>query len=401
MMKKIITIILVIAVLAGLGAAAFLFLGGKDLLPAKEPVLDQANTVFVVKGDVKVKKAGENAQWQKVDTSTVLEKGDAIQTAGESSVDVVIGKEVDKSVKIEENSRMQFEGINPAHLNLSEGKILIKLKKLEPKSSFTVKTPTAMCGARGTGWSEQAMPDRTKICVFENDVFVKKLDASGRPEFGKHIASEGTQRIIEKDKPVSSPEEIGEGDRLNWAYWDKNVQFLREGKILVDDFNRKENFNNLSGPFGSWNVFYSDPEQYCRDEFSETERVGDNGYGLKLSYDVETPFSAYNGFFTNLMGIDISGYKYIVFSIKGDKDAGFTTRVNLELKNHMGQIGRMTLEGITDEWRKISVPVNKFIGITEFKDMKEFVIVFSDIGVDKKVGVIYIDDIYFAKDAEQ
>ena len=400
-MKKIIPIVIAIVVLVAIGAASFLFLGGKDLLPGKEPVLDQANKVFVVKGDVKVKKAAEGAEWQKVDASTVLEKGDVIQTAGESSVDIVIGKETDKSVKIEENSRMEFEGINPAHLNLSEGKILVKLKKLEPKSSFTVKTPTAICGARGTGWSEQATPDRTKICVFENDVFVKKLDDSGRPEFIKHVVNEGTQRIIEKDKPVSQPEEIKEGDKLDWTYWNRNVQFMREGKILVNDFNRKENFNNLGGPFGSWNVFYSDLNQYCKDEFSEDVRVGDSGYSLKLSYDVDTPFSAYNGFFTNLMGIDVSEYKYLVFYIKGDKEKGFTTKVNLELKNNIRQIGKMALEGITDEWQKMSVPLSKFDGITNFKDMKEFVIVFSDIGVDKKEGVIYIDDIYFAKDASQ
>jgi hypothetical protein len=400
-MKKKMTIISAIAVLVGLGAAAFLFLGGRDLLPGKEPVLDQTNKVFVVKGDVKVKKAGENAEWQKVDSSTVLEKGDVIQTAGESSVDIVIGSQTDKSVKIEENSRTEFEGINPAHLNLSQGKIMVRLKKLEPRSSFTVKTPTAMCGARGTGWSEQATPAQTKICVFENDVFVKKLDASGRPEFGKHITNEGTQRIVEKDKPVSQPEKIGELDKVDWKYWDKNVTFLREGKILVNDFSRKENFNNLGGPFGSWNIFYSDPDQYCRDEFSEDVKAGDSRFSLKLTYDVDTQFSAYNGFFTNLMGIDISGYRYLIFYIKGDREKGFTTKVNLELKNHMGQIGRMTLEGITDEWQKISVNISKFIGITNFKDIKEFVIVFSDIGVTKKEGVIYIDDIYFAKDSEK
>ena len=39
-----------------------------------------------------------------------------------------------------------------------------------------------------------------------------------------------------------------------------------------------------------------------------------------------------------------------------------------------------------------------FGGINNFKEMKELVIVFSDIGVTKKVGVIYIDEIYFSQD---
>jgi hypothetical protein len=125
--------------------------------------------------------------------------------------------------------------------------------------------------------------------------------------------------------------------------------------------------------------------------------VGDRGYSLKLTYDVDSPFSAYNGFFTNLMGIDISDYKYLVFYVKGDKKAGFTKSLNLELKNDKKQVGRLFVEGITDEWKKMVIPLGQFTGINDFKVMKEFVIVFSDIGVTKKEGVIYIDDIYFSK----
>ncbi|MBU0895905.1 MAG: hypothetical protein KJ584_04850, partial [Candidatus Omnitrophica bacterium] len=79
-----------------------------------------------------------------------------------------------------------------------------------------------------------------------------------------------------------------------------------------------------------------------------------------------------------------------------DKKAGFTTTLNIELKNK-NQIGRMSIDGITDEWEKITVPLGQFVGINDFKDMKEFVIVFSDINATKKEGVVYIDDIYFAK----
>ena len=57
--------------------------------------------------------------------------------------------------------------------------------------------------------------------------------------------------------------------------------------MLVNDFNKKENINNLDGPFGSWNIFYSDPNQHCKDEFSASERLGSSGYSLKLDYDVD------------------------------------------------------------------------------------------------------------------
>ena len=373
----------------------FLFIRGV-LLPKEEITYDQYNKTFVVKGDVKIKKAKGGAGWQEMNASTVLEKGDIVETAEGSTADIVIGRDSGKTIKVEEKSRVEFQEVNPASLKLSKGKLLTALKKLDPKSSFVIKTPTAICGARGTGWSEEASEDKTRICVFESSVYTQGIGANGKPNREKHIINEGTERAFLKGRPISEAQAIGEYDLEGWKYWIRGVAFLREEKILVDDFDRKENFNNLGGAFGSWNVFYSDPNQYCKDELTAAEKIGDKGYSLKLAYDVDTPFSAYNGFFTNLMGIDISDYKYLVFSIKGDKAAGFTTKVNIELKNN-AQTGRAALEGITDEWKTVVIPLGRFKGISYFTKMKEFVIVFSDIKVTKKEGVVYIDDIYFSK----
>lgn len=368
----------------------------RALPPAEEIVYDQANKVFMVRGDVKIRRAEDPSSLQDMEVSAILKKGDILETSKDSSVDIVIGENVDKAVRLGENSRLELQEINPARLNLSKGKVSVTLKKLEPKSSFTVKTPTAISGARATAWSTEINGNRTKISVFESDVLVRGIDAAGKPNTKKYITGEGMEREVERGKPVSEAKKISENDMQDWQYWDKSISFLREGKILVDDFSKKENFNNLNGPLGSWNVFYSDPNQQCKDEFTDLERVGNSGYGLKLTYDVDSPFSAYNGFFTNLMGIDLTDYKYLVFSVKGDRKAGFTTTLNVELKN-MNQTGRMSIEGITDEWKKMTVPLGQFVGINDFKTMKEFVIVFSDTMVTKKEGVVYIDDIYFVK----
>ncbi len=322
-----------------------------------------------------------------------------METAKGSMVDIIIGKDTDKAVKIDEKSRLEIQEINPAYLNLSKGKILVALKKLEPRSSFIVKTPTAICGAQGTAWSETVIDDKTKVCVFESKIFARGLDENGRAGFRKYTVGEGTQRTLLKGRPISEPQKISDPDLEDWKYWGKNVQYLREGKILINDFNRKESFNNLKGPFGSWVVFYSDANQYCRDEFTAFERMGETGYGLKLTYDVDSPFSAYNGFFTNLTGIDLTGYKYLVFYIKGDKKAGFTTRINVELKNG-SETGKLEVNGITDEWQKIVLPLKKFVGLNNLQNMKELVIVFRDLNATKKEGVIYIDDLCFSRNEE-
>lgn len=389
--KKIIATISVVILITCL-----LFLA-KVFFPAKEIVLDQTNATFVVKGNVQVKKSGAHAEWQPMSTATILEKGDAVKTAGDSSADIIIGNDNEKVVRIDKNSSVEFAGINPSSLALFQGKLQVSIKKLGPKSAFVVKTPTAICGARGTAWSQEVGQNSTKLCVFESNVFINKLDKSGKPERKEYMAGELTERVIAQGEPIGAAQPIRDSDLQAWKNLNKTVTYLRDGKVLVSDFNRKENFNNLRGDFGSWNTFYSDPNQYCKDEIVETERAGGGGYCLKLSYDVDTPFSAYNGFFTKLMGINLPGYKYLVFYIKGDEKTGYTTKIKLELKNKL-LTGRVTVEGITDQWQKMVVPLDSFAGINNFKDMQELVLVFSDIGVTKKEGVIYIDDIYFSKD---
>jgi len=365
--------------------------------PRKVITLDQTNKTFLVKGDVRIKKAAPGSQWNEMTTSTILEKGDSIETSGEAFAELMIGDNVERSVRVGQRTNVVVEGINPTVINLSKGKVMAAMKKLDPRSSFVVKTPIAICGARGTAWLQEANGDASKICVFQNDVYIQCVDAKGRPIAKKYITSEGTQRAIEKGSPIGNPEKISPTTWRLWEAWYKSIMFLREGKILVDDFDTQDNFNYLDGAMGSWNMFYTDPTQSCKDEFTDVQRVGDTGYSLKLTYDVDSKTSAYNGFFTKLMNIDITGYKYLVFYIKADKAAGCTTRVNLELKNGF-QIGRTTFEGITDEWKKVVIPVAKFVGLTELGNMKEFVVVFSDINVTKKEGVVYIDNIYFSKE---
>ena len=70
-----------------------------------------------------------------MDSSAILEKGDIVETAKDSAVDIVIGRDTDKAIKVKEKSRIEFQGVNPAKLNLTEGEILVALKKLEKRQT--------------------------------------------------------------------------------------------------------------------------------------------------------------------------------------------------------------------------------------------------------------------------
>jgi len=166
--------------------------------------------------------------------------------------------------------------------------------------------------------------------------------------------------------------------------------------LLIDDFNDGEKPNLIGGNYGAWNRDPLDETQGCMEEFSlENHGVG-AGISLKLTYDVESPNPAFNGFWMKLNEIDLSGYKELVFYVRGDHEKGFTRRIKVELKNNIvGEKSPVIIDGITDDWTRFRIPLKQFYSINDWTNISEFVIVFDDEMATKKVGAIFIDDIYF------
>jgi len=172
--------------------------------------------------------------------------------------------------------------------------------------------------------------------------------------------------------------------------------------LKVADFDSGEKPNNLGGDFGAWNRDPTDLTQMCTDSFSSEVKHGDKGYSLKLTYDVDSPNPAYNGFWTKLENRNLKDYRELVFFVKGDEGKGFTKSFKVELKNPT-QVGSFLVSGVTSEWQKVAIPFQKFKGITDWTQMTEFVVVFDDLTSNPKEGIIYVDDIYFSngKPAEE
>lgn len=164
---------------------------------------------------------------------------------------------------------------------------------------------------------------------------------------------------------------------------------------MVADFNSGKKPNNLGGDFGAWTKDPSDPMQGCIESFDRANRFGGSGYALRLIYSVESKNPAFGGLWMRLQNLDASKFKSLAFRAKGDPRMGFTTVFKVELKDSMDQASHFYVRGITDQWQDIAIPLKDFEGMTNFRSLKEFVIVFEDTSATSKRGVIYIDDVRF------
>lgn len=174
---------------------------------------------------------------------------------------------------------------------------------------------------------------------------------------------------------------------------------------MIADFDRGMMVNNLQGECGTWEARPEDKMQGINAVLDKDYRLGDSGYSLKLEYSVDSPMNAVNGFWTQLRSFDASPYDHFEFWVKGDGAKGCTTLFKIEFKKfqkdkegHDETIkGSYIVKGVTDKWRKMSVPLNVMNGILDWKDIVELVITFEKRRVDKPKGAIYFDDFAFVK----
>lgn len=166
-------------------------------------------------------------------------------------------------------------------------------------------------------------------------------------------------------------------------------------ELMIADFNSGTKPNNLGGDFGAWIKDPSDPMQGCIESFDRANRFGNSGFALRLIYSVESKNPAFGGLWMRLQNLDASKFGSLAFRVRGDPKMGFTTVFKVELKDSMDQSSHYYVRGVTDQWQDVVIPLKDFEGITNFRSLKEFVIVFEDTSATSKRGVIYVDDLRF------
>lgn len=172
---------------------------------------------------------------------------------------------------------------------------------------------------------------------------------------------------------------------------------LAAKELVVADFDTGDKPSNIGGDFGGWDKDPNDDTQGTQMAFEGDDALGDPaGYSIRLDYDVDSPNPAYNGFWMKLNGEDASTYNTISFYVKGEEAAGFTKRIKIELKDMTNKPSPYIVTGITNEWKKVSIPFEKFRRINDWKSMNEFVVVFDDINSNPKTGTIFVDHVAFS-----
>lgn len=142
-------------------------------------VKQRVATLTNVKGTVMVKSG--KAQWAPAADRMELKEGDQLRTEGGSST--IIRMDDGSMVKLGPLAAMTVSNLkaagknNQTSLDVETGKTWSRVRKLSGESDFSVSTPTAIAGVRGTYFSaEVEQTSASTIDVFDGSVAVSSVN---------------------------------------------------------------------------------------------------------------------------------------------------------------------------------------------------------------------------------
>lgn len=189
---------------------------------AKAQPINVAEIVYVA-GTAEVKSVVAE-EWVDAEVGMKVKEGDTVKTGVDSMAELAFGEDLNNIIKISQNSQLTVSKFEPGLVNLTEGRVFTLIKKLEKGSTFEVRTPTAVAGARGTGWETDFEPkqDATLVKGYEKKVYIAGLDKAGNL-IGEGKLRAGFKSIIEKGKIPGIATRLSRHEKQMWRKWRRSA----------------------------------------------------------------------------------------------------------------------------------------------------------------------------------
>ncbi|MBI3618385.1 MAG: hypothetical protein HY210_09305, partial [Candidatus Omnitrophica bacterium] len=116
---------------------------------------------------------------------------------------------------------------------------------------------------------------------------------------------------------------------------------------------------------------------------------------VRLDYNFDEDFSPVKTLLLSAPAIDASRYKNIQFSIRS-KEGANPSIVKVVIENDKNETASYYIQGIDYNWQDFRIPLHEFKQITDWTNLKTVSFVLESWNVEKKEGIILIDNICFS-----
>ncbi len=180
---------------------------------AESPETDTLIKVLASFGQVTVLPKDSKTNWTNVSAGMFLKKGDTIKTGPLASCDIAFDGDAKNVVGILENSDVAIVLDGQEKLSTMDAHIYARLSAIPHGSSFEIKTPQAVCGARGTGFGMKSRDKVTEALAFEDNISVRNTYGN------EENIEQGFLRKIDDGGNISEALEVSSLDTAEFQAW--------------------------------------------------------------------------------------------------------------------------------------------------------------------------------------
>lgn len=116
---------------------------------------------------------------------------------------------------------------------------------------------------------------------------------------------------------------------------------------------------------------------------------------VRLDYNFDEDFSPVKTLALSAPAIDASRYKSLQFSVRA-REQGNPSIVKIVVENYKNETASYYVQGIDYSWQDFRIPLHEFKQITDWTNLKTVSFVLESWNVEKKEGIILIDNICFS-----
>lgn len=150
----------------------------------------------------------DDTEYINAEEGMYLEAGDKIKTDRDSSMGLGFNEDESNIIEVGNNSNAVVVLGKSEKLELLEGRAFVTISELTSDSSFEVRTPTVITGARGTYWVVMVVKDSTDVETIEGDIYVASFLEDGRLADEEIIVFAGYQTTVKRFHRPLPPRKI-------------------------------------------------------------------------------------------------------------------------------------------------------------------------------------------------
>jgi len=206
-------------------------------------------------GSVSIKQT-KSSNWQPAKIDMYLDKDAELKTAKGAFCTLSFDERLENILTIQENSHIRIESLSPGEIFLPKGRVFSLIEDLARLQQFSVRTPVAVAGVRGTGDSVEHGKLGTVIKCFEGEIQTLRLNTSGKI-IAQEILSEGRGVDVDRRGAVRKMFELSDFERHEWNRF----------RTAVDQRRQDYGSQGASSPRPSLDAYQSQPKHIIDERF--------------------------------------------------------------------------------------------------------------------------------------